>query len=205
MLPPIAPIATTKEIMRLKMKSVRRQAHAARSDAPPHAARNFLAHVAVAPGAIVSLYHPIGDELDTEPLAAALLETGARIALPVTPRGWGVLTFRAYVPGDALDKGTKGVLQPGPSAEAVRPDIVVAPLLAFTCKGDRLGYGGGYYDRTLADLRKHGPVLAVGYGFAAQEVDALPSSPQDEKLDLIVTEARAIETPRFGDNVLFRG
>ncbi len=204
MLPPIAPISTAKEILRLKMKSVRRQAHAARSDAPVHAARNFLAQIKIEPGVIVSLYHPIGDELDTEPLAAALLEQGARIALPVTPRGRGVLTFRAYAPGDQLDKGPKGVMQPTQSAAQLRPDIVVAPLLAFTRKGDRLGYGGGYYDRTLADMRKQGPVLAVGYGFAAQEVDALPSSPQDEKLDLIVTEARAIETPRFGDNILFR-
>jgi len=67
--------------------------------------------------------------------------------------------------------------------------VVVVPLLAFDRQGRRLGYGGGFYDRTLARLRRAGPVLAIGYGFAAQQVDAVPSGPLDAPLDLIVTEA----------------
>ena len=81
---------------------------------------------------------------------------------------------------------------PDDQAPIVSPAIIVAPLLAFTRAGGRLGYGGGYYDRTLADLRKAGEVLAVGYAYGAQEVDALPLSPLDQPLDWIVTEREVI-------------
>jgi len=74
----------------------------------------------------------------------------------------------------------------------VTPDILVVPLLAFTRAGGRLGYGGGYYDRTLEALRNGGKPLVVGYAFGAQEVDALPLSPLDQPLDWVVTERGAI-------------
>jgi 5-formyltetrahydrofolate cyclo-ligase len=84
-------------------------------------------------------------------------------------------------------------MTPGVEAETVRPMIVVTPLLAFTRAGARLGYGGGYYDRTLAALRAEGDVLAVGFAYAAQEVPRIPKSRGDEPLDYIVTEREAIE------------
>lgn len=192
MLPPIAPFSSPKSILRLRMKGERRAAACARPDAAVHAARNFIASIAIPEGAVAALYHPIKDELDTAPLAAALYEKGARLALPVVAARNTPLAFHAWSPGAALLKGAHGAMTPDPESPALEPDIVVAPLLAFTRDGGRLGYGGGYYDRTLEALRKDKSVTAVGYAYAAQEVDALPLSPLDQRLDWIVTEAEAI-------------
>jgi 5-formyltetrahydrofolate cyclo-ligase len=192
LLPPIAPFLSLKHVLREKLKAERRRAAAARPDAPRHAAKNFVEHIPVGAGTIVALYHPIKDELDTAPLAEALIERGARLALPVAERTPAPLVFRAFAPGDALIKGRHSIMVPRAESPALAPDIVVAPLLGFSRDGARLGYGGGYYDRTLKALRAAGTVIAVGYGYGAQEVDALPSSPLDETLDWIVTEREAI-------------
>ncbi|MHA7871395.1 MAG: 5-formyltetrahydrofolate cyclo-ligase [Hyphococcus sp.] len=192
MLPPIAPLAHPKQLLRERMKAERRAAAKARPDAARHAARSFMDAIAIPDHAIVALYYPIKDELDTEPLAAALFERGAAVALPVVTGKNQPLAFRAYKPGDDLIDGAYGEMIPAASAPQAAPTIVVAPLLAFTRSGARLGYGGGYYDRTLAVLRDSGDVLAVGYGFGAQEVDAIPLSPLDQPMDWIVTERGAI-------------
>lgn len=172
-------------------KAGRRKAAKARPDAGQHAARNFIGNIPIPENAIISLYYPLKDELDTEPLAAALVEKGCAIALPVTMSKKEPLIFRRYTPGDALIPGAYGEQTPDESADIVTPTIVVAPLLAFTREGDRLGYGGGYYDRTLAGLREAGAVLAVGYAYGAQEVDAMPLDPLDQRLDWVVTERAA--------------
>lgn len=192
MLPPITLFSNPKKILREKMKAERRSAAAARPDAARHAARNFIAALDIPPGAVVSLYHPMGDELSTEPLMEALAGKGARLALPVVARKKAPLAFRAYAPGDGLVDGVYGALTPGEDAEALTPSILVVPLLAFTRAGGRLGYGGGYYDRTLEALRREGDILAFGYAYGAQEVDALPLSPLDQPLDWIVTERGTI-------------
>jgi len=196
MLPPIAAFLSPKGILRERMKAERRSAAAARPDAARHAAANFLARIPPDPGVVIALYHPIKDELDTGPLAAALLERGARLALPVSSAKNAPLAFRLHDGAAPLVEGRHGEMTPPPEAPIVRPDIVVAPLLAFTRRGDRLGYGGGYYDRTLAALREAGDVLAVGFGYGAQQVDALPSSPLDQKLDWIVTEREAMKAEK---------
>ncbi len=194
LLPPVSPLAPgSKAILRLKMTSERKAAAKARPDAGKHAARVFLDNIPAPDGAIISLYHPMRDELDTKPLAAALLERGFAIALPVTPKKRGPLTFRAFRNGDPLYRDNYGVMTPYAGAPEVRPMIVVTPLLAFTRDGGRLGYGGGYYDRTLASLRAQTEILAVGFAYAAQEVDRLPMSATDERLDWIVTEREAID------------
>jgi 5-formyltetrahydrofolate cyclo-ligase len=202
MLPPIAMMPSPKQILRERMKGERRIAARARSDAAEtaarHAARNFLSAIDIPDGAIVSLYYPIKDELDTEPLVAALIERGTAIALPIVSAKNRPLIFRAYKPGDALIAGAYGEQVPTEDARQVRPTIIVAPLLAFTRAGGRLGYGGGYYDRTLEALRAsakpEGDILAVGFGFGIQEVDALPLEPLDQPLDWIVTEREAFKT-----------
>jgi len=178
------------------MSAERSAASKARPDAGRHAARVFLDHAPIPPGAVISLYHPMKDELDTKPLAEALLERGFQIALPVTPKKRGPLTFRAFRDGDPLEADRYGVMTPVDGAAEVTPMLIVAPLLAFSRDGGRLGYGGGYYDRTLAALRAKGDVLAVGYAFAAQEVDKVPMSKTDQRLDWIVTEREAIEVER---------
>jgi 5-formyltetrahydrofolate cyclo-ligase len=192
MLPPIAPLFDPKAMLRERMKGERRAAARARPDAGVHAAKNFMSAIERPKGAVVSLYLPMRDELDTEPLAAALIEEGVTIALPVVVRKKSPLVFRAYLPGDALVAGSYGELVPADTAPEATPDILVVPLLAFTRDGGRLGYGGGYYDRTLEKLRKAGNPVAVGYAFGAQEVDALPLSPLDQHLDWVVTERGAI-------------
>lgn len=181
-----------KRLLRERMKAERRAAAKARPDAAIHAARNFVASIPVNDATIVSLYYPIGDELDTEPLAAALLERNLNIALPVVVKKGQPLEFRAYTPGDVLIDGAYGELVPDKTAAPVDPQIIITPLLAFTRDGGRLGYGGGYYDRTLSDARDTGSVLAVGYAYGAQEVDDLPLSPLDQPLDWVVTERGAI-------------
>lgn len=191
-LPPIANGFGLKETLRLKMAAERKAAAAARPDAARHAARIFFENIPLPEGASVSLYHPLPEELDTAPLAEELLQRGFSIALPVTPKKRAPLVFRAFKVGDALTPDRNGILTPEPSAPEIEPDIVVAPLLAFTRKGGRLGYGGGYYDRTLELLRAKRDILAIGFAFAAQEVEKLPMSKTDQYLDWIVTEREAI-------------
>ncbi len=175
------------------MAAERSAAAKARPDAGKHAARVFMDHIPIPAAATIALYHPLKDELDTKPLAAALIERGFKIALPVTPKKRGPLTFRAFRDGDPLIADRYGVMTPSDEAPEVRPMLIVAPLLAFTRDGKRLGYGGGYYDRTLAALRNDGDVLAVGFAFGAQEVEAMPFGRGDQRLDYIVTEREAIE------------
>jgi 5-formyltetrahydrofolate cyclo-ligase len=192
-LPPIAPGFASKEILRLRMGAARKEAARERPDAAKHAARLFMDHAPLPEGATVSLYHPMKNELDTKPLAEALLERGFKVALPVTPKKRGRLTFRAFRDGDPLSPDRYGIMTPTEAAPEVRPVLIVTPLLAFTRDGARLGYGGGYYDRTLAALRAEGDVLAVGYAYAAQEVAHIPMTRRDERLDWIITEREAID------------
>ena len=192
MLAPIKTLFDKKAMWRERLKPLRKEAAAARPDAARHATRAFFDAINPGTDDIVSLYYPMRDELDTKPLADALIERGVAIALPVVVKKKSPLVFREFNPGDALVDGAYGEQIPAPDARAVTPTIIVAPLLGFTRAGGRLGYGGGYYDRTLEALRDQRPVTAVGYAFAAQEVDGLPVSPLDQRLDWVVTERGAI-------------
>lgn len=192
MLPPIAPFSNPKKILRERMKGERRAAARKHPDAAEHAASAFMRAIDRHEGTIVSLYYPIKGELDTEPLVSALIEEGTRVVMPVVAKKKAPLIFRAYMPGEELVTGPYGELTPAEGAPEATPDILVVPLLAFTRDGGRLGYGGGYYDRTLEALRKQGNPIAVGYAYGEQEVDAIPLSPLDQALDWVVTERGAI-------------
>jgi len=137
---------------------------------------------------VISVYRAAGSEIDPAPLVAELRKRGARIALPVVIARETPLTFRIWTEGDALAPDAAGIPAPSQDAEAVRPDLILAPLLAFDQKGGRLGQGGGYYDRTLSALRRSGPLIVVGLAFAAQEVEEVPMAPHDEPLDGVLTE-----------------
>ncbi len=191
MLPPINSLLDAKALWRERLKPLRREAAAVRPDAPKHAARAFVDALDPRADDIVAVYHPMRSELDTAPLVEALIERGVGVGLPVVEKRKAPLVFRRYEPGDALEKGAYGEKVPAAAAPAARPNIIVVPLLGFTRAGDRLGYGGGYYDRTLRSLRESEAVKAVGFAFAIQEVDALPVSPLDQRLDWIVTERGA--------------
>jgi 5-formyltetrahydrofolate cyclo-ligase len=135
------------------------------------------------PGAVISGFWPLGGEIDIRPLLSALHERGHRIALPVTPRRGEALTFRGWRPGDAMVPERFGTMRP--IGDVLVPDMLLIPLLAFDLSGGRLGYGGGFYDRTLAALPER---LRLGCAFAAQQVDAVPVGPYDSRLDAVATE-----------------
>jgi len=148
--------------------------------------------VALAAEAVVSAYWPMGSELDPRPLMLALQAAGHPIALPVVLEANQPLVFRAWSPGDELEPAAFNTQIPSPDKPELTPGVVLAPLLAFDRRGYRLGYGGGFYDRTLENLRARGDVLAIGLAYAGQEVPAVPRGPTDKRLDWIVTEAEAI-------------
>jgi len=136
---------------------------------------------------IIAAYAPIGDEIDIWPLIKALHGDGKQIALPVIEAPNSPLLFREWSPHCAMKKDRYGVSYPADGND-VTPKLVLVPLLAFTAKGERLGYGGGYYDRTLEVLRRNGEVFACGVAYAGQEVTELPTNAYDAKLDGILTE-----------------
>lgn len=154
---------------------------------------NLREAVAGAPaGAVVSGYWPMRREFDIRPAMARLHEAGFACALPVVTGPGRSLVFRRWRPGDPLVPGPFGTSQPEDDAPEATPSVVLAPLLAFDRSGRRLGYGGGYYDRTLRGLRARGTVTAIGVAFADQELAETPAGPDDERLDWIVTEGEAI-------------
>ncbi len=167
-------------------------AESTRIDAGAHGAAHFLASVPLSANAIVSAYWPLADEFDSLPLLQALIQAGHQVALPVVQGAGQPLCFRRWRPGDAMAVGSFGVSEPLAAAAEIIPDVVVTPFLAYNDAGYRLGYGGGYYDRTLRALRQaKRDVLAVGLGFAAQEMPALPHDAHDEPLDWLVNEQGA--------------
>jgi 5-formyltetrahydrofolate cyclo-ligase len=143
------------------------------------------------PPAIVSSFYAMGSEIDPGALEARLRGKGHRIALPVMVGRGKPLTFRLWRQGDPLVERMWGIHEPAAGAPEVDPDILLVPLLAFDDSGWRLGYGAGFYDRTLRELRARKPVLAVGFAFDEQRVDAVPHLDYDEPLDWVVTPTGA--------------
>ena len=147
----------------------------------------------ITPGSIVSGYSPIRSEIDPVPLMRALATQGARLALPAVMARGKSLAFRAWSPNDRLMLGPLGILEPSPAAAEIIPDIMLVPLAAFDRLGHRIGYGAGHYDYTLAHLRKMKPITAIGLGFAAQQIEAVPALQHDVALDFVLTETRVFD------------
>ena len=137
---------------------------------------------------IVSGFYPFRSEISTLPLLARLAGDGFTTALPIVMGAGLPLTFRQWREGDAMGKGDWDIPIPLDTAPEVLPDVLFVPLLSFDRKGYRLGYGGGFYDRTLAKLRAIKPVTAIGTAYAGQEVDAVARGPHDAPLDWVLTE-----------------
>jgi len=133
----------------------------------------------------------------TQEQRTAMLRTqtaaGHPIALPVVVRRGLPLLFRAWRPGQTLVAGSFGVPRPDKDQPERTPRVLIVPLLAFDRAGYRLGYGGGFYDRTLAGLWAQGEALAIGVGFAVQEVPRVPRDGMDARLDWVVTEREALQ------------
>ncbi len=141
----------------------------------------------------VAGYWPMRSEIDIVAAMVVLAGRGMALSLPVVIGKTLPLEFRRWSPqADRLEKGAFGTRHPGTSAMIVRPHVVLVPLLAFDRQGHRLGYGGGFYDRTLLQMRESGSVVAVGVGYAGQELEAVPNEAHDQSLDWIVTETEII-------------
>lgn len=136
----------------------------------------------------VALYAALPGELDCLPLLQALAERNYPTLLPVAGAKATPLAFRRWRPGEPLIVGRYRLREPQETAPAMVPKILFAPLLGFDSQGTRLGFGGGYYDATLAHLRKSGLIAAGGLAFSCQRADAIPREKHDEKLDFVVTE-----------------
>jgi len=157
-----------------------------------HRADDILNFIEPGEGLVIAGYHPIKDEIDCLGLLSTLRDKGYGTALPRMRAHEKSLDFYKWVGSMPLEVGAYGVREPAISSELVVPDIILLPLLSFDLNGGRLGYGGGYYDRTLAALRAGGQVTAIGVGYDAQEVDDVPRDDNDQLLDYIATPTRMI-------------
>ncbi len=155
-------------------------------------AQHVLDGIDIPPDAVIAGFWPMGREIDIRPLLDALLRRGHRIALPETPPRGQKLIFRRWEPGMVMVAERFGTQRP--TGAIITPDLLFIPLLAFDRAGNRLGYGGGYYDRTLAVLPW---ATAIGCGYACQELDEVPADAYDARLSAIATEAGIIPVESF--------
>lgn len=139
---------------------------------------------------VLAGYMPMRTEIDPLPAMAA---HQSAVGVPVIIGRGQALRFREWTPGCAMVPGEFGALIPQEGAWVV-PEVLIVPLVGYDACGFRLGYGGGFYDRTLEELRTRGDVLAIGFAFSGQQMAEVPIEATDQRLDLIVTE-RGIFTP----------
>jgi 5-formyltetrahydrofolate cyclo-ligase len=182
-----------KDELRRTMRARRRDLAVLQPDAAERAAAH-LPLDALPPFAVVAGYHALGAELSPWPALRRLRAAGARIAMPVAPAPHAPLVFRAFAEGQPLERDAARIPSPTDAAEALTPDLVIAPLIAFDAAGYRLGQGGGYYDRTLeilrsAALRAKGRLFVIGLAYAGQQVERIPRGAHDQPLDAILTES----------------
>lgn len=138
-------------------------------------------------GRVVSAYWPIKGEPDLRPLMVALHAAGVTIALPLVEQKAAPLVFRRWTPDTVMVRGDWNILVPPPEADVLTPSIALAPLVGWDGDGFRLGYGGGYFDRTLAALNPR--PFTIGIGFQSARLTTIFPQPHDIPLDVILTEA----------------
>jgi 5-formyltetrahydrofolate cyclo-ligase len=173
-------ILQQKADQRAAATKARAESHSAAAEA---AAQRHLRAALEGAGALAG-YLPIRSEIDPTPVMA---QHRAPVGVPVILGAGQALAFHLWQPDMALIKGPFGAQIPRDGQPMV-PQVLIVPLLAFDAEGYRLGYGGGFYDRTLAALRAMGAVRAIGFAFAGQEVDAVVRDRFDARLDAVVTE-----------------
>ncbi|MGQ0742359.1 MAG: 5-formyltetrahydrofolate cyclo-ligase, partial [Alphaproteobacteria bacterium] len=177
-----------KVVWRRAGRARRAALKAAAPDSAQRVAENFLANIPLQKDWTVAGYIAAHDELDPAELIRDLRNRSHAIALPRVAGKGEPLDFRLWEKDAEPVRGAYGLFEAAPEWRATRPGLVLVPLLAFDAGGHRLGYGGGYYDRTLARMRAGAKIVAVGVAFAGQEVAALPNHGHDQRLDWIVTE-----------------
>lgn len=158
-----------------------------RAEAAQEVSRQFFSVLQPRPVDIVAAYWAIRDELECQPILVRLMEANHTVVLPAVNGRDQPLDMRVWEQGTPLFEAGFGTLAPSPLAPRAEPDIVLVPLLGFDSQGTRLGYGGGFYDRTLASMSAK-PKL-IGLAFAVQELPLIPREAHDYPLDAVITEA----------------
>ena len=176
-----ADLIERKALARAEAMARRTLAHAMRSDSAADHLKEALAPHA---GKALAGYVPMRTEIDCLP---AMAVHSGPVGVPVILGIGQALRFRDWTPEAEMIPGEFGALIPA-EGDWVVPTVLIVPMLAFDARGFRLGYGGGFYDRTLEALRARGPIIAIGYAYADQQVEEVPTEPTDQRLDLIVTE-----------------
>lgn len=148
--------------------------------------RLFEEHLAGPSDVVVAFYWPIKDEPDLRPLMVEMQASGRSIALPLVETRAAPLVFRLWTPETRMERGHWNIPVPPRDAPEVMPDVVLAPLMGWDSEGYRLGYGGGYFDRTLAALSPR--PLSIGVGLAAAKLPTIYPQPHDIPMDVILTE-----------------
>jgi 5-formyltetrahydrofolate cyclo-ligase len=177
-----------KKALRRDMLLLRAEAARANPEAAQKLRDLFLANVPLPDGCVVASYCARECEIDPMPLAEALRARGHDLCLPAVTEKGASLVFRSWRPGTPLVPGLWDIPEPPPTAPEAEPAVLLVPLLAFDRLGNRLGYGGGYYDRALMLLRAKRQILAIGLGFYAQKSDLVPVGLNDAQLDIVATE-----------------
>jgi 5-formyltetrahydrofolate cyclo-ligase len=187
---PSRDLLSAKRKLREQMLLRRQQLpHAAMVAASDSLARHIADHPILAFGKCYGLYRAMRGEIDMSPSIAFLREYRKQTALPRMGNATEPLNFHTWQEGDALARHALGVEEPLIDTPIVSPDIIFCPLLAFDGDGFRLGYGGGYYDRTIDAMRMlPTPPLFIGVAYSIQEVERVPSGETDQPLDGILTE-----------------
>ena len=179
------------DMMQISKKNTRKAAMAARREAKSQVrdlAAQTILEAALLPfqGRVLAGYMPILTEVDPLPVMALMAAKGP-VCVPVIQGAGLPLRFRQWRPEAEMQEGPFGAQVPV-SGDWIEPDVLIVPLVCFDAQGGRIGYGGGFYDRTLEELRKRKAVTAYGFAFQAQQVETLPQEPTDQKLDGVVTE-----------------
>ena len=190
--PSAVPNSELKAELRRVVMARRRETYLARNgEAAAGLVKRLLADIAPQ-GKKIAGYWPLGEELDCRPALEALRAAGAALALPVVAGQGQVLIFRSWCPGDTLESGPFGTMHPTARAPLVAPNILLLPLIAFDRNGHRLGYGAGYYDRTVAATRQSSEILTIGIAYDEQEVEAVPVETHDQRMDAVITDRRTL-------------
>ena len=190
-------LAQKKRGLRRDLASIRKSLESDRAAAANRLRDNFITLPAFqdqvnSVGSVVAGYWSMGSEMDVRPLLDTLAHRGVPLALPVVVAPDQPLEFRMWRPGDRLQEAGFGTSVPMPDAPAADPSLLIVPLLGFDRRGHRLGYGGGFYDRTIAHLAGRPPITA-GVAFAEQEIDRVPTDHFDCALDFVVTDREVVD------------
>lgn len=156
--------------------------------------KEFLSSQGFMPHSNIACYMPLKGEVSCVTIMQKLITQGHVICLPAVVARNTPLIFRHYRPGDPLVRGMLGPFEPNSTAREIIPDVLVIPMLGYTRDGYRLGYGSGFYDRTIASMRLLKPIKTIGLAFSTQEIEQLPVEPHDIKMDVIITEKEIIHS-----------